>query len=636
LLDSTFSQDGRSEAATKARDEHRRRERVSIDMAAMIRLQAVSTRFVSRNYREDAYGDITEAAITIGGADMGKLQLLDTVTNTLSIVAHRGFEQPFLRFFHTVCPGRGACGTALKLRRRVIIEDITKSPILAGTPELEEMLAAGVRAVQCTPLAGRSGYLLGVLSTYYRASRVPDERDLHLMDLLAGQAADIIERIQAEAAQLNMTQRLRILSQAASQLLMSDYPEQLIQSLAEEVLPHLDCQVFMNFIASKDHLLLNAYAGIPADTARNIAELNLGTEICGTVVRTGQRIIKEGIQDMDEPLVSLVKSLGLKAYACQPLRSPTGDMLGTLSFGTKSRDSFREDDLAMMQTLADQIAVALQRKQVERELKIINAKLEDRVAERTRELEATNTELKSYANIVAHDFRTPMVNLKGFSEELGLALSDLRGMLDDPTVRIPPGLRTQIDQQLSEEMAESLLYIGASVDKLDRMINALLKLSRLGRHERIVTELDITDLVKTVLLSYKRIIDDKGVRIEVAPMPKVTVDAQALEQIFGNLIDNAVKYLDPARQGIIRIAGADSEAEFSFSVKDNGLGIAARDQDRIFEIFRRAGRQDMPGEGMGLAYVKTLLRQMGGRVWCQSEVGVGTTMTVVIPKTTGR
>jgi signal transduction histidine kinase len=120
----------------------------------------------------------------------------------------------------------------------------------------------------------------------------------------------------------------------------------------------------------------------------------------------------------------------------------------------------------------------------------------------------------------------------------------------------------------------------------------------------------------------------------VAPdLPVIEADRLAVEQVFGNLIDNAVKYLDPARPGRIEIhASAVGGRRVRFSVTDNGRGIAARDHARVFELFRRSGTQDKPGEGIGLAHVKALVRSLGGRIHIDSELGVGTTFSVTLPR----
>lgn len=264
----------------------------------------------------------------------------------------------------------------------------------------------------------------------------------------------------------------------------------------------------------------------------------------------------------------------------------------------------------------------------EEQLKVYASQL----AAANEELAATNTELKSFANIVAHDFRSPMINLKGFSREIADSMVNLRLILMDNLGHLPPTFKQQIDTLVDKDVPDALRFIDTSVDRLSRMIDTLLKLSRVGRRELIFKEIDMNSLVANVLLSYQKLIQDNNIQLELRPMANIETDQVATEQIIGNLVDNAIKYLEPARQGKIVISCSDDSDKFLFSIQDNGRGITEKDQEKIFEVFRRAGRQDVPGEGMGLAYVKTLVRHLGGRVWCESKIGVGTAIKFTVPK----
>ncbi len=123
-------------------------------------------------------------------------------------------------------------------------------------------------------------------------------------------------------------------------------------------------------------------------------------------------------------------------------------------------------------------------------------------------------------------------------------------------------------------------------------------------------------------------------RCRSAPLPRIVSDRTAIEQIFGNLLDNAIKYLDPQRPGHIEVSAEETADAVVFHVRDNGRGIAEEDMDKVFAPFRRAGPQDVPGEGMGLAFVRALLHRLGGRIECQSQLGVGTTFTFTLPSVT--
>jgi signal transduction histidine kinase len=144
--------------------------------------------------------------------------------------------------------------------------------------------------------------------------------------------------------------------------------------------------------------------------------------------------------------------------------------------------------------------------------------------------------------------------------------------------------------------------------------------------------IDMREIVTSILRALAHQIEQRKTVVTIGELPTITADRLAMEQIMGNLLDNALKYLDPVREGRIAILAEQNSEEIVFHISDNGRGIAQEDMDKIFEIFRRAGKQDVPGEGMGLAYVKTLVRRQGGRIWCESEPGKGTTFSFTIPR----
>lgn len=136
--------------------------------------------------------NLLNSAIAATGADMGNIQLFNSSTNTLRIEAQLGFDSRFLEFFNCVHEGQAACGTALKTRSQVVVDDVTTSPIFAGSPSLEVMLDARSRAVQSTPIIGRTG-AVGILSTHYHRPVRPSDKDLQLLEVFAVRAASIIE-----------------------------------------------------------------------------------------------------------------------------------------------------------------------------------------------------------------------------------------------------------------------------------------------------------------------------------------------------------------------------------------------------------------------------------------------------------
>ena len=192
--------------------------RTAADLEAMTLLYEVGNRClkVGQDFR-DCLEDILQAAVTITGASKGTLQLFDPASQTLWIAAQQGFQEPFLSFFKTVGDRSWACGAAVTRFERIIVPDVTKSDLFAGTPALAVMLAARAHAVQSTPLTSNTGHLLGVISTHFSAPHRSTDRELRLMDLLARQAADFLERKAAEQFIRESEERLRLANLATNE-----------------------------------------------------------------------------------------------------------------------------------------------------------------------------------------------------------------------------------------------------------------------------------------------------------------------------------------------------------------------------------------------------------------------------------
>ncbi|MGV8930383.1 MAG: sensor histidine kinase [Brevundimonas sp.] len=261
----------------------------------------------------------------------------------------------------------------------------------------------------------------------------------------------------------------------------------------------------------------------------------------------------------------------------------------------------------------------------------MNAGLESQVRDRTFELTRANEEIQRFAYIVSHDLRAPLVNVMGYTSELEQAGK----VIDKAIAAAEKGLKIDADVIIAvrEDMPEAIGFIRASTEKMDRLINAILKLSREGRRLLAPESLNMTDMVQAIANSVNHQTHAAGAEIVVEALPRLDSDRLSVEQVFGNLTDNAVKYLDPSRPGRIVVSGEDTaDGWVVYRVADNGRGISDRDHERIFELFRRAGKQDRPGEGLGLAFVRNSVRRLGGDITVESELGKGSTFMVKLPK----
>jgi signal transduction histidine kinase len=265
-------------------------------------------------------------------------------------------------------------------------------------------------------------------------------------------------------------------------------------------------------------------------------------------------------------------------------------------------------------------------------LRQANEGLESAVANRTAELTRANAEIQRFAYIVSHDLRSPLVNVLGFTSELNEARKTIRGFLEK-LFEENPQLRDEAAWlAVDEDLPEALDFIRKSTEKMDRLINSILELSRQGRRPLTPERLDMNALADGVVSSLHQRAQDAGAEVVIEPLPPLQSDRIAVEQILSNLVENALKYLAPARPGKVTVSGRRNGRMIEIAVRDNGRGIAPADHERVFDLFRRAGAQDQPGEGIGLANVRALAYRLGGQVTLDSELDEGSVFTLSLPE----
>lgn len=280
----------------------------------------------------------------------------------------------------------------------------------------------------------------------------------------------------------------------------------------------------------------------------------------------------------------------------------------------------------------------------EAEVRRINAGLELTVAERTQELNQKvleldnanaelaqkNEEMESMIYIASHDLRSPLVNIQGFSQRLEKAKGDIEARLAQDDV--PETVRGSLAKILGERMPAALGFIQSSSLKMDALINGLLRLSRAGRAQLSIQPLDMNAMLHEIVGTLTIQTQQASATVTIGDLPPCLADSAQINQVFTNLIDNAIKYRDPLRPLCITVTGHQHGQHVKYQVADTGLGIAEEFQPKVWQLFHRLDPGgSVKGEGLGLTLVQRLLERLHGRITLRSTLGEGSCFTVELP-----
>ncbi len=377
--------------------------------------------------------------------------------------------------------------------------------------------------------------------------------------------------------------RLRLLWEAAGVLLSTDDPDTMLRSLFAKIAPPLGLDAYFNFKVNEaeDALTLVSYAGIPEQEARSMSRLGFGQAICGSVAHERQAIVFCDIQASDEARVQLVKRLGIRAYACNPLIA--GDrLLGTLSFATRNRDRFETDELDFLRTICHYVTFAYERVRLVGEL---------READRRKD---------EFLATLAHELRNPLAPIRNGLDLLRVGEGD-------------PARREEVYSIMDGQLKQTV-----------RLIDDLLDLSRITRNKITLKKetVKLRTVVERALHTSRPIIDASGNHLEVClPSFPLFLDADPtrLAQVFSNLLHNAAKFT--SKGGHIRFSAERDGSDVLVRVQDSGIGIPSEMLPKIFEMFVQVDHsleRSKGGLGIGLTLVKSLVEMHGGSVSVRS------------------
>ena len=247
----------------------------------------------------------------------------------------------------------------------------------------------------------------------------------------------------------------------------------------------------------------------------------------------------------------------------------------------------------------------------------------------TAEIYEKNKDLEQILHVTSHDLRSPLVNVQGFSREIGYSIKELDQILHE--IDIPKEALVKLKPIFEEDIPETIEYINSSITKIDSLLSGLLRLSRLGRAALNFEDLDINSMLYDIEKSFEFRIKVSEIKVKINELPPCVGDAVQINQVFSNLIDNALKYRDPKKEGFIKITGKRKNGQVVYCVEDNGIGIKKKHQKDVFVIFNRLNPKDTEGEGLGLSLVSKILSRNNGKIWVESEEGLGSKFFVSLP-----
>ncbi len=327
--------------------------------------------------------------------------------------------------------------------------------------------------------------------------------------------------------------------------------------------------------------------------------------------------------------VALLASVGLASVLQKQVSEPILSLARTAQAVATAKDYRLRatgqggDEVGVLVRVFNEMLDEIERR--DGDLRAVNRQL----ALKSEELSRKNEEVEAFVYIVSHDLRGPLVNLQGFSRELRRSCETLSGTLQAATLE--PGVEASVRELLGSDIPTSLRFISASTTKFEKLINALLQLSRTGRREFRMETLDMNSLAASTIDVLRVDIATSGADIALASLPPARGDATAIGQVLANLLSNALRYLRKGRPGRIEIGAETGGPMNTYHVKDNGSGIPEAARSRLFQVFQRFHPELAEGEGIGLATVKRIVERHGGKIWIESVEGEGTTFRFTLP-----
>ena len=404
-------------------------------------------------------------------------------------------------------------------------------------------------------------------------------------------------------------ERLHLLSVAAAEVLGCEEPDQMVNRLFDAVADHLQLDTYFNFMVNEqgDALYLDACRGVSEEDRAQLRRLEFGQAVCGCVAELKEAMIVTSVQQSQDPRTDLIRSYGIRAYACNPLMA--GDrLLGTLSFGSRRRDRFTEDELEFLHTISHYVAIAKERFRIEKDLRT--------ALENTQ---AANIAKSEFLANMSHEIRTPMNAVVGLSNLL-------------QTKDLPPA-----------KQQEFLRTLQLSSQHLLGLINDLLDITKLETREMKLEEGEFSlGQVLTEVVNIQQVrAKEKGILLlqqyDDRDDDRFLGDPMRMKQVLMNLLGNAIKF---THAGHVAVTASCSPSEkpgeyhCHIDITDTGIGIAPEHLGNIFNKFTQADTsitRKYGGTGLGLSICKTLVELMGGSISVQSTPGKGSRFSLELP-----